>query len=73
MVPRNGQALFGMPDIDVLNIIKVNIHSICTQQTGDSDNSCANRPATQREDTKQEINRAEKVLYKHRQYFKIYQ
>ena len=26
VVPRNGQVLLGMPGIDVLNIIKVNIH-----------------------------------------------
>ena len=49
-----------MPDIDTLNIIKVNIHSIGTKQTGDSDKFCANRPATQREDTKQETDRAKK-------------
>ena len=44
----------------VLNIIKVNIPSIGTAQTGDSDNCCINRPAAQREDTKQETKRAEK-------------
>ena len=60
VVPRNGQALLGMPDIDVLNIIKVSIHSIGTKQTGDSDNCCTNRPTTQKEDTKLETNRAEK-------------
>ena len=26
VVPRNGQALLGMPDTDALNIINVNIH-----------------------------------------------
>ena len=60
VVPRNGQALLGMPDIDVLNIIKVNIHSIGTEQTGGSDNCCANRPAAQKEDMKQERNRADR-------------
>ena len=49
-----------MPDIDVLNIIKVNILPISTEQTGDSDNCCAKRPTTQREDMKQEAERAEK-------------
>ena len=30
VVPRNGQALLGMPDTDVLNIIKINIsHNRC--------------------------------------------
>ena len=44
VVPRNRQALLGMPDIHTLNFIKVNIHSIGTKHTGDSDNCCANRP-----------------------------
>ena len=48
VVPVNGQALLGMPDIDALNIIKINIHAIGTEQTGDSDNCCANRPTVQR-------------------------
>ena len=52
--------MLGMPDIDKLNIIKVNIHSKGMGQTGDSDNCFANRPNTQKEDTKQETNRAEK-------------
>ena len=49
-----------MPDMVVPNIIKVNIHSVGTEQTEDSNNCCANKPAAQREDTKQETNRAEK-------------
>ena len=49
-----------MPDIDVLEIIKVNIHCIGTEQTGDSDNCCANRPAAQRDNTKQETYTVEK-------------
>ena len=64
IVPRNGQALLGMPDMDMLNIIKVNIHAIGTEQTGDSDNCCTNRPTSQREDTKQETDRAEKCYTK---------
>ena len=39
---QNGQALLGIPDTDVLNLIKINIPSICAQQTGGSDNCCAN-------------------------------
>ena len=33
VVPRNGQALLSMPDIDALNIIKINIHAIGAEQT----------------------------------------
>ena len=41
VVPRNGQALLGMPDTDVLNIIKINIDSIGAEDAGDS-KWCAN-------------------------------
>ena len=60
VVPGNGQVSLGMPDIDALNIIKVNIHSIGTKQAGDGDNCHTNKPTAQREDMKQETNRAEK-------------
>ena len=60
VVPRNGQALLGMSDIDMLNNMNVNIHSIGTKQAGDSDNCYTNKPATQIEDMKQETNRAKK-------------
>ena len=60
VVPQNGQALLCMPDIDSLNIINVNIHSIGTEQAVDGDNCYTNKPTTQREDTKQETNRTEK-------------
>ena len=46
--------------MNTLNIIKVNIHAIGTEQTGDSDNCCTNRPTVQREDMKQETDEAEK-------------
>ena len=36
-VPGSGQALLGMPDTDVLNIIKINIHSIGAEQARGSD------------------------------------
>ena len=49
-----------MSDIDTLNIIKINIHSIGTEQTEDSDKCCTNRPTPQREDMKQDTNIAEK-------------
>ena len=42
VVPGKGQALLGIPDIDVLNIIKINIHAIGVEQTIGSDNCCAN-------------------------------
>ena len=45
---------------DVLNIIDINIHSIYTKQAGDGDNCYINTPTAQREDTKQETNKAEK-------------
>ena len=49
-----------MSYIDVLIIIKVNIYLIGTEHTGNSDNCCTNGPTVQREDTKQETDRAEK-------------
>ena len=33
VVPGNGQALLGMPDIDTLNIITINFNTIDTQET----------------------------------------
>ena len=43
-------AVLDMPDIDALNIIKINIHAISTGQTTDSDNCCANKPTVWRKD-----------------------
>ena len=60
VVPRNGQALLGMPDIDGLNIIKLNIHTVGAEQTRGSDNCCANMHPIQRDDPKQETVKAEK-------------
>ena len=54
VVPSNGQALLGMSETDVLNIIKINIHAIGTEQTGDSDKSCANMHTVQEDEPKQE-------------------
>ena len=56
--------MLGIPDIDVLVIIKVNIYSIGTEQTGDSDNCCPNRSTAQTEDMKQETNMAQKCYTK---------
>ena len=36
VVPGNGQALLGMPDTDVLNIISINIHTIGDEDARDS-------------------------------------
>ena len=41
VVPGNGQTLLGMPDTDTFNIIYINIHSICAEDTRDSE-WCAN-------------------------------
>ena len=42
VVPGNRQALLGMPDIDILNIININIHSIGTEHSGGNDPCCTN-------------------------------
>ena len=49
-----------MPNTDMLNIIKINIHTIDTEQTGDSDKCCANIHTIQEDEPKQETVRAEK-------------
>ena len=49
-----------MPDIDVFDIIKINIHTIGAGQTRGSDNCCVNMHAIQRYDLKQETVKAEK-------------
>ena len=54
VVPSNGQALLSMPDIDMLNILKVNIHAIGADQTRGSDNCCTKMHAIQGDDLKQE-------------------
>ena len=59
-VPGNGQVVLGMPDIDVLNIIKININSIATEDARDSDKQCANMHAVWESEPKQETDRAEK-------------
>ena len=48
VVPGNGQALLGMSDIDVLNII--NIHSIGTEQGGGNVNCYKNKATAQSAD-----------------------
>ena len=60
VVPGNGQALLGMPDIDVLNIISIDIHSIGTEYDAGNDNCCTNEVAAQSTGMMQETNRAEK-------------
>ena len=56
----NGLALLGMPDIDVLDKIKINIHTTGAEQTGGSDNCCTNMHTVQKDDLMQETVRAEK-------------
>ena len=58
-MPGNGQVLFGMPDTDVLNIIKINIDSIDAEDARDS-KSCANMHTVWETDPKQETGSAEK-------------
>ena len=60
VVLGNGQALLGIPDIDMLYTINVNIHSIGTEHDGGSDNCCTNKAAAHSTDTTQEANKAEK-------------
>ena len=47
VVPGNRLALLGMPDTDVLNIIKISINAIGAEQTGGSDKCCANMHTVQ--------------------------
>ena len=47
----NRQALLGIPDIDALNIITINIHSIGTEHGEGDDNCCTNKTAVQSTDT----------------------
>ena len=49
-----------MPDTDALNIIKININAIGTEQTGTGDKCCANMHTVQGDEPKQETGRAEK-------------
>ena len=49
-----------MPDIDVLNILKISIHAIGVEQTRGNDNYCTNMHTTQGDDQMQETIKAEK-------------
>ena len=60
VVPSNRQALQGMPDINMPNILKINIHAIGTEQTRGNDNCCANMQAVQGNDQMQEMIKDEK-------------
>ena len=59
VVPRNRQALLGMPDTDVLNIIEIDIDSIGTEDARDS-KWCASMHTVWEPEPKQETERAEK-------------
>ena len=58
-MPRNRQVLLGMPDTDMLNIIKINIDSVGAEDAQDS-KSCANMYTAQESEPKQETDSAEK-------------
>ena len=40
VMPGNGQALLGMPDIEVLNIININVNTIDMKDGRGTDNCC---------------------------------
>ena len=42
VIPGNGQALLGMPDIGMLNIIKINCNTIGTHGNDSADNCRTN-------------------------------
>ena len=58
-MPKNGQALLGMSDTDILNIIKINIDSLGAEDARDS-KWCASKHTVQESELKQETDRAEK-------------
>ena len=47
VVLGNEQTLLGMPDIDIINIINMNIHSIDTEHGGGNDNHYTNKGTVQ--------------------------
>ena len=49
-----------MPDIDMLNVLKINIHTIGAEQNRGNDNCCTNMHAIQGDDLMQETVKAEK-------------
>ena len=59
VVPGNGQALLGMPYIDTLNIIKINIHSIDAEDVRNS-KQYANMHTSLRSNPRQETDGDEK-------------
>ena len=59
VVPSIGQVLLGMPDTDVLNIIKINIHLIGAEDARDGE-WCANMHTVHESNPRQETNVAEK-------------
>ena len=65
----NGQALLGMSDTDVLNIIDINIDSIGAKDARDSE-WCTNRQTIQGVQTKTGNRQVCEVLHKHGQHFK---
>ena len=56
VAPGNGQALLGMPDTDVLNIININIVSIHAEDVKNKE-QYGNMKSVQASNTKQETDR----------------
>ena len=59
-MPGNGQALFGMHDIDALNIINKNINLVAIEHCGGKDNCCKNKATSRHANMMQETDRTEK-------------
>ena len=63
VVPGNGQMLLGIPELDVLKIIKINIYSISAEDIKDN-RYCANMHTAWGSISKQETDEAEKCCTK---------
>ena len=46
VVPGNGQALLGMPDIELLNILTISYHTVGTEKEDKDTNCITDRPDT---------------------------
>ena len=64
VVLGNGKALLGIPDIDVLNIINININTTDMEDGKGTDNCCMNKATPQSANMMQETDRTEKCYTK---------
>ena len=62
VVPGNGQALLGMPDIEILNILNINCNTIGTMETGRAANSVQTQPSSRVQDLSNTIQTQGKKL-----------